>query len=96
MTTAISRVATVRVTDCESQIGSGALPTRTIPSAGLAIEPLGGRNAGRALLAIASAFRRLPIPVIGRIQDDALVLDLRCLDDDARFMAQLAELHVGD
>ena len=29
------RVATVQVADCQSQIGSGALPTRTIPSAGL-------------------------------------------------------------
>ena len=95
MTTAIGRVATVRVTDCQSQIGSGALPTRTIPSAGLAIEPLAHRSAGRALLEIASAFRRLPIPVIGRIQDDAFVLDLRCLDNDARFIAQLAELHIG-
>jgi L-seryl-tRNA(Ser) seleniumtransferase len=95
MTTAIGRVATVRITDCQSQIGSGALPTRTIPSAGLAIEPLARRSAGRALLEIASAFRRLPIPVIGRIQDDAFVLDLRCLDNDARFIAQLAELHIG-
>jgi L-seryl-tRNA(Ser) seleniumtransferase len=95
MTTAIGRVATVRITDCQSQIGSGALPTRTIPSAGLAIEPRARRSAGRALLEIAAAFRRLPIPVIGRIQDDAFVLDLRCLDNDARFIAQLTQLHIG-
>jgi L-seryl-tRNA(Ser) seleniumtransferase len=40
------------------------------------------------------AFRRLPIPVIGRIQDDAFVLDLRCLGDEAGFTAQLAGLRL--
>jgi L-seryl-tRNA(Ser) seleniumtransferase len=96
VTTAIGRVATVRVTDCQSQIGSGALPTRTIPSAGLAIEPLARRGAGRTLIEIASAFRRLPIPVVGRVQDDGFVLDLRCLDDEARFVAQLSELRIRE
>jgi L-seryl-tRNA(Ser) seleniumtransferase len=96
VTTAIGRVATVRVTACESQIGSGALPTRTIPSAGLAIEPLARRGAGRTLSEIASAFRRLPTPVVGRVQDDAFVLDLRCLDDEARFAAQLTDLRIRE
>ena len=84
--------ATVRDTDCLSQIGSGALPTRTIPSAGLAVQPLARRHVGRALREIASAFRRLPIPVIGRIQDDTFILDLRCLDDEQTFAAQLSWL----
>jgi L-seryl-tRNA(Ser) seleniumtransferase len=87
-------VATVRVTDCQSQIGSGALPTRTIASAGLAIEPITGRGVGRTLQHIALAFRRLPVPVIGRVQDDAFVLDLRCLEDEARFTGQLAKLRL--
>ena len=87
-------VATVRVTDCQSQIGSGALPTRTIASAGLAIEPVTGRSIGRTLQHIALAFRRLPVPVIGRVQDDAFVLDLRCLEDEARFTVQLAKLRL--
>jgi L-seryl-tRNA(Ser) seleniumtransferase len=96
VTTAIGRAATVRVTDCQSQIGSGALPTRTIASAGLAIEPLARRGAGRMLIEIAAAFRRLPIPVVGRVQDDAFVLDLRCLDDEGRFVAQLSELRIRE
>ena len=80
------------VTDaaCESQIGSGALPTRRIPSAGLAITP--NTKGGTALNALAAAFRALPVPVIGRIQDDAFILDLRCLEDEERFAAQLPAL----
>ena len=36
-------------------------------------------------------FRALPIPVIGRLQDGAFILDLRGLEpaDEARFAAQL-------
>ena len=35
--------------------------------------------------------RTLPIPVIGRIADDAILLDLRCLDDENGFVSQLSE-----
>jgi L-seryl-tRNA(Ser) seleniumtransferase len=72
------------VVDCESQIGSGALPTQRIPSAGLSLRP---GNAG-----VAARFRNLPIPVIGRIQDGAFLLDLRCLEDEAAFGDQLSQL----
>jgi L-seryl-tRNA(Ser) seleniumtransferase len=89
---AFDRVATVRVTDCQSQIGSGALPTRTIPSAGVAIQPRTRRAAGGTLQAVAAAFRRLPVPVIGRIQDDAFILDVRCLDDESAFLMQVSQL----
>jgi L-seryl-tRNA(Ser) seleniumtransferase len=82
----------VEPTDCVSQIGSGALPTETLPSAGLAIRPADPRAGGQAIVDLASAFRALPVPVIGRIADGALVLDLRCLEDEARFRANLASL----
>jgi L-seryl-tRNA(Ser) seleniumtransferase len=88
----VARSASVRVVACESQIGSGALPTRTLPSAGLELRPLTRRGAGTTLKRFAAAFRALPIPVVGRIQDDAFVLDVRCLDDEAVFLAQLTEL----
>ena len=76
-------IATVETTLCASQIGSGALPTREIPSVGLAIRPpASARHPGAALDRIARAFRQLPIPVIGRIQNGALILDLRTLEDE--------------
>jgi L-seryl-tRNA(Ser) seleniumtransferase len=83
---------TVEVVDCSSQIGSGALPLETLPSVGLAIRPVEARGGGRLLTAIASALRHLPIPVVARIDDDALILDLRCLEDEAAFTANLVGL----
>jgi L-seryl-tRNA(Ser) seleniumtransferase len=92
---ALETIATVSVTDCASEIGSGALPTRELPSAGLAIVPVAKRGAGTALTAIAAAFRQLPVPVLGRIQEGAFVLDLRALEDEAAFVDQLSRLRAG-
>ena len=78
----------VELCACSSQIGSGALPTDTLPSAGLRI----GAPRGRALEVLTAAFRELPRPVIGHLRDGALVLDLRCLEDEAGFVANLASL----
>jgi L-seryl-tRNA(Ser) seleniumtransferase len=77
---------------CSSQVGSGAVPVDTLPSAGLAIRPAVARGAGRALEGLAADLRRLPMPVIGRIAEQALVLDLRCLEDEAGFAQNLASL----
>jgi L-seryl-tRNA(Ser) seleniumtransferase len=41
---------------------------------------------------LAAILRALPEPVIGRISDDALQLDLRCLEDPVRLLAQLPAL----
>ncbi|WP_322069529.1 L-seryl-tRNA(Sec) selenium transferase [Paraburkholderia bannensis] len=79
-----------------SQIGSGALPVDVLPSSGLVVRHRGKGGSGRALLKLERALRALPRPVIGRIADDALRLDLRCLEgaDEAAFIAQLAELRL--
>lgn len=88
-------IATVTVDACQSQIGSGALPVDLLPSAALAIRPeTAKRGTGGALKRLAAAFRELPVPVIGRIHDDALLFDLRCLEDEAAFLDQLAKLSV--
>ncbi len=91
---AVAPVHAVQVVDLLGQIGSGSLPVDRLPSAGLAIRPLAKKGAGRALDALAGALRGLPLPVIGRIHDDQLLLDLRCLEDRdlAPFSAQLPAL----
>jgi L-seryl-tRNA(Ser) seleniumtransferase len=74
----------------QSQIGSGSLPVDRLPSAGLALTAVDGR--GRTLEALAGAMRGLPRPVLGRIHDDRLLLDLRCLEEPALLTSQLALL----
>lgn len=83
--------STVRM---NSQIGSGSLPVERLPSAGLAIAPVlsGKRGAGTALDALARALRELPTPVLGRVTENQLMLDCRCLEDSLPLLAQLPAL----
>jgi L-seryl-tRNA(Ser) seleniumtransferase len=82
----------VSVVSLLGQIGSGSLPVDRLPSAGLALAPLQKKGSGRALDELATALRSLPLPVIGRVADDRLLLDLRCLEDPAPFADQLPAL----
>ncbi|HSE12843.1 MAG TPA: L-seryl-tRNA(Sec) selenium transferase [Rudaea sp.] len=81
-----------------SQIGSGALPVDQLPSHGLAIRAakMPGKRTRGGLDKLEAALRALPRPVIGRIADQTLWLDLRCLDeaDEPAFIAQFSELRV--
>ena len=61
-----------------SQVGSGALPADQLPSFGLRVEQARGKRSG--LQGLEASLRKLPRPVIGRIADGALWLDLRCLE----------------
>ena len=87
VTAAVGGQFAVEVSACNSQIGSGALPLSTVPSAGFAI-----RARGHGLERLAARLRALSMPVIGRIEDDALWLDLRCLADEGAFLAVIGEL----
>lgn len=83
----------VEAVACRSQVGSGALPVERLPSFALQLTPKGPKRArDRALRQLAAAFRALEVPVIGRIHDGALIFDLRCLEDEAAFVAQLDAL----
>ena len=75
-----------------SQIGSGSLPIDRLDSQALVIRPQDRR--GTVLNEIEAALRELPVPVLGRISNGALRLDLRCLADDgeAVLIGQLAML----
>ena len=77
----------VQVMPCLSQIGSGSLPVDRLPSAALTFTPHDGR--GSHLESLAARWRELPVPVIGRIYDGRLWLDLRCLEDEQRFLEML-------
>ena len=72
---------------CLSQIGSGSLPVDRLPSYALTFSPKDGR--GRTLEALAERWRGLPVPVIGRLQEGKLWLDLRCLQDERSLLEML-------
>ena len=81
----------VETASVSSQIGSGALPVEVLPSAALSITAVNGED--EPLRSLAQRLRQLPKPVIGRLHNGALLLDLRCLEpihEDA-FIEQLSE-----
>ena len=77
----------VEITECQSQVGSGALPVETLPGFGVRISTADGSD--QAIRELAASLRRLPVPVIGRINKGVYFLDLRCLDREEDFIAQL-------
>jgi len=83
--------AEVEVSSCKSQIGSGALPVDLIESIALKITPRSLTGADRQLKDLALKFRKLPVPVLGRLHDGSLYLDLRCLREPERFCQQLSD-----
>jgi L-seryl-tRNA(Ser) seleniumtransferase len=91
LTAALAPSYAVTLQSMASQVGSGSLPVDRLPSAGLAIAPVlaAEKGTGTSLEALASALRGLPLPVLGRIANDRLMLDCRCLDEAADFIAQL-------
>jgi L-seryl-tRNA(Ser) seleniumtransferase len=82
----------VTATPMSSQVGSGALPADRLPSFGLHLQSSRGRRSG--LDRLEATLRALPRPIIGRLADKALWLDLRCLEvgDEAEFLAQWSAL----
>lgn len=89
VTQALGDAFAAELCECQSQIGSGALPLETIESAGLSIRALAS---GGALEDLGRRLRGLPTPVIGRIEKDRLVLDFRCLTDEQAFLSNLTHL----
>jgi L-seryl-tRNA(Ser) seleniumtransferase len=75
----------VAVTEMESAIGGGSLPGETLGSVGLVVT-------GRGADGLARRLRMGDPAVVGRIQDGALLLDLRTIDptDDAALGRALA------
>lgn len=87
-------LVTVDCAPCQSQIGSGSMPEERLDSMAVVLRPTAEKGVGSALKRIAAAFRALPVPVIGRVQEDAFWLDCRCLEpvDEEAFAGQLGRL----
>ena len=64
----------VEVVDAESEVGSGAQPTEALPS-----KAVGIAHPSISPLAIAARFRASEPPIIGRVNNDRFLLDLRCI-----------------
>jgi len=74
----------VELVDTESRVGGGALPEQGLPSRALALRPL-----AISVNALEEGLRRLSLPIIGRIENEALLLDLRTVSDqEIRPLAQ--------
>jgi len=85
----------VEIVACTSQIGSGALPVDLLPSAGVRIASTAPRRErDRHVRALERALRALPLAVVGRVDDHALLLDCRCLEDLEPVLAALVALRI--
>ncbi len=76
----------VTVQPSEAQIGSGAQPGVTVPSLALGL-----RCKDRSADSIAEVFRGSDPPIIGRIERDLFLLDLRAVEDAGELIPRPAE-----
>lgn len=77
-------VADIKVEDTLSQIGGGSLPTEKIKSKCISIVP---KNISTASLE--EQLRLNENPVVARISDDKLIIDMRCiLEDEIEILAE--------
>jgi len=67
----------VKVTETISRVGGGAMPEQNLPSMGVVLSPV-----SMTVSRLETLLRRLDVPVIGRIEEDRLVLDMRTAADD--------------
>jgi L-seryl-tRNA(Ser) seleniumtransferase len=88
---AVGDAFAVEIIDCKSQIGSGALPLELMPSRAISVSLRPGQS-DAALTKLAARLRALPKPIIGRLSDGSLILDVRCLRDEQGFCEQLLRL----
>ena len=89
LTEAFPDVFEVQTINTRAEIGSGALPGEGISSLSLRItHPKKDANK------ILKELRELPIPVIGRINEDAVLLDLRCAEPLDELTEQVRNLKV--
>lgn len=59
-----------------SRVGGGAMPEFSIPSWAVALKP-----SGIGVSSLEREFRALPVPLIGRIEDERLLIDMRTIQE---------------
>ena len=67
----------IKIQDSVSQIGGGSVPTQDIPTAVLEILP-----ANKSVMELEAQLRGCEIPIIGRISQGRLLLDVRTVEED--------------
>jgi L-seryl-tRNA(Ser) seleniumtransferase len=84
----VNEVSGCSVSETSAYVGGGSLPESALPSIAVALTPRDGADAA------ARSLRRAPTPIVGRIDEGRLLLDLRTIfsSDDARVIAALREL----
>ena len=75
----------IRLLDLSSRPGGGSMPMLELPSKGLGI-----KLRGMSVNTIEKALRRQVPPVIGRIEEDMYIMDLRTIQDDELALVQQA------
>ncbi|MCI5130011.1 MAG: L-seryl-tRNA(Sec) selenium transferase [Candidatus Electrothrix sp. EH2] len=68
----ISSCCTVQVDEVMSRVGGGAMPEQNLPSRAVILRPLTMK-----LNILEKRLRRLDIPIIGRVENDRLIFDMR-------------------
>lgn len=74
--------AAVCVQECESQIGGGSLPLERISSMGVVIKPY-----AMTVPELETAMRKLDIPIIPRVVNDTVLMDVRTMDKEQMSLA---------
>ncbi len=76
---------TIRSLDLASRPGGGSMPMLELPSKGLGI-----KVRGMSVNTIEKAMRRYCPPIIGRIEEDMFIMDMRTIQDDELALIQHA------
>jgi L-seryl-tRNA(Ser) seleniumtransferase len=75
--TSLAGKCNIRVSVTDSRVGGGALPEENLESRAVVLEPL-----DRTVNELEKHLRLSSLPVIGRIEEDRLILDMRTVADD--------------
>ncbi|HBI15265.1 MAG TPA: L-seryl-tRNA(Sec) selenium transferase [Desulfobulbaceae bacterium] len=67
----------VKVVEAVARVGGGAMPEQNLPSRGVLLAPR-----GMSVNRLEVRLRSLDVPVIGRVENDSLLLDMRTVADD--------------